>query len=90
MSASADTAVSPSARLAFLGVFGAGLLCLTALGATMPVLPRYVTGSLGAGNLAVGITIGAFAIGAVAARPFAGRVAAVSYTHLTLPTILLV
>jgi len=75
VSAPATTAVSPSSRLAFLGVFGAGLLCLTALGATMPVLPRYVTGSLGAGNVAVGITIGAFAIGAVAARPFAGRVA---------------
>ena len=69
------TDAPPSPRLAFLGVFGAGLLCLTALGATMPVLPRYVTGSLGAGNVAVGITIGAFAIGAVAARPFAGRVA---------------
>jgi MFS family permease len=71
-----STVAAPSSpRLAFLGVFGAGLLCLTALGATMPVLPRYVTGPLGAGNVAVGVTIGAFAIGAVAARPFAGRVA---------------
>ena len=70
------SAAAPSSpRLAFVGVFGAGLLCLTALGATMPVLPRYVTGPVGAGNVAVGITIGAFAIGAVAARPFAGRVA---------------
>ena len=73
MSAAAPAPSAP--RLAFVGVFGAGLLCLTALGATMPVLPRYVTGPVGAGNVAVGITIGAFAIGAVAARPFAGRVA---------------
>jgi MFS family permease len=72
----AAPAAEPRARLlAFLGVFGAGLLSLTALGATMPVLPRYVTGPLGAGSVAVGVTIGAFAIGAVLARPFAGRVA---------------
>ena len=75
MTAATTTTAPPSPRLAFIGVFGAGLLCLTALGATMPVLPRYVTGPVGAGNVAVGITIGAFAIGAVAARPFAGRVA---------------
>lgn len=74
MTASATT-IPRSPRLAFLGVFGAGLLCLTALGATMPVLPRYVTGPVGAGNVAVGIVVGAFAVGAVVARPFAGRVA---------------
>ena len=53
----------------------AGLLGLTALGATMPVLPRYVTGPIGAGSVAVGVVVGAFAVGAVLARPFAGRFA---------------
>lgn len=70
----ATQAAVRSPRLAFAGVFGAGLLCLTALGATMPVLPRYVTGPVGAGSVAVGIVIGVFAVGAVLARPFAGRV----------------
>lgn len=72
---SAPAAIPRSTRLAFLGVFGAGLLCLTAIGATLPALPRYVTGPVGAGSVAVGIVIGAFAVGAVLARPFAGRVA---------------
>jgi MFS family permease len=75
MSAAAPAATPRGRLLAFFGVFASGLLCLTALGATMPVLPRYVTGPVGAGSVAVGVTIGAFAIGAVLARPFAGRVA---------------
>ena len=71
----ATAAVTGSRRLAFVGVFGAGLLCLTAIGATLPALPRYVTGPVGAGSVAVGIVIGAFAVGAVLARPLAGRLA---------------
>jgi MFS family permease len=64
-----------SPRRAFLGVFASGLLCLTALGAALPVLPRFVTGPIGAGDVAVGVVIGAFAVGAVGARPLAGRLA---------------
>ena len=41
----------------------------------MPALPRFVTGPFGAGNVAVGIVVGSFAVGAVLARPWAGRMA---------------
>ena len=37
------------------------------------MLPRYVRGPLGAGDVAVGFVVGAFAFTAVVARPFAGR-----------------
>ena len=39
-----------------------------------PVLPDYVEKSLGRGPVAVGIAVGAFAVGAVMLRPFAGRI----------------
>ena len=41
----------------------------------LPVLPRYVDGPLGAGNVAVGIVIGSYAITGLLLRPFAGRFA---------------
>ena len=72
--AASDTRVT-SPRLAFLGVFSAALLGMTAIGATLPALPRYVTGPLGAGSVAVGVVIGAFAVGAVLTRPLSGRLA---------------
>jgi len=71
----ADDATVRAPRLAFLGVFGSGFLSLTALGAALPVLPRYVTGPVGAGDVAVGVVIGAFAVGAIGARPLAGGLA---------------
>jgi MFS family permease len=60
---------------AFALLFGATLLAFLAVGAVIPVLPRYVTGPLGAGDLAVGVVLGAFAATAVAARPLGGRAA---------------
>lgn len=60
---------------AFVGVVGATLLSFLAVGATIPVLPRYVTGPLSSGDLAVGIVIGAFAFTAVIGRPVGGRLA---------------
>ena len=39
-----------------------------------PVLPHYVEDELAAGTVAVGVAVGAFAFGAVALRPFAGRI----------------
>lgn len=41
----------------------------------LPVLPRYVKGPLDAGNVAVGVVIGAYAITGLIGRPFAGRLA---------------
>jgi MFS family permease len=62
-------------RSAFAGVFASTLLCFLAVGAVLPVLPRYVTGPLGAGDVAVGIVTGAFAATAVIGRPIGGRIA---------------
>ncbi len=63
------------ALVAFLGVFSATLLCFLAIGAVLPILPRYVTEELGAGNVAVGVVVGAFAISALVGRPVGGRLA---------------
>ena len=41
----------------------------------LPVLPRYVHGPLGAGNVAVGVVIGSYAITGLLLRPLAGRLA---------------
>lgn len=67
-----------SARIvtpAFAGVFAAALSCFLAIGAVLPVLPRYVAGPVGAGDLAVGVVVGAFALSAVVGRPIGGRMA---------------
>ncbi|MEY2457973.1 MAG: hypothetical protein QOK06_3131 [Acidimicrobiaceae bacterium] len=60
---------------AFVGVFAATLLGFLAVGGVLPVLPRYVRGPIGAGDLAVGIVIGAFAFTAVIGRPVGGHMA---------------
>lgn len=60
-------------RLRFAGLFTGALLSFLGLGAVLPVLPRYVTGPLGAGSVAVGFVMGAFAFSAVVSRPIAGR-----------------
>jgi len=60
---------------AFLGVFGSVLCGFLAIGAVLPVLPKYVHGPLGAGDVAVGIVTGAFACTAVIGRPVGGRLA---------------
>lgn len=44
-----------------------------ALGSLLPTLPRYVEDELGGGSVAVGVTVGAFALAAAVLRPFAGR-----------------
>jgi MFS family permease len=67
--------VRRSPRAAFAGIFVVTLLSLTAVGAVLPVIPRYVRGPLDLGNIAVGVAVGAFAITALASRPLAGHVA---------------
>ncbi len=51
-----------------------GLCYFIALAMLTPVLPDYVEKSLGGGSIAVGIAVGAFAVGAIVLRPFAGRI----------------
>jgi MFS family permease len=64
-----------AARVAFAGIFVVTGLGLLSVGATLPVLPRYVTGPLGGGDLEVGIVTGAFAVTGLACRPLAGHLA---------------
>jgi MFS family permease len=63
------------ARRAFAAIFLVTGLGLLAVGATLPVLPRYVDGPLGGGDFEVGVVSGAFAITGLACRPIAGRLA---------------
>ena len=63
------------AHAAFAGIFVVTLLGLISVGATLPVLPRYVKGPLDGGDLEVGIVTGAFAITGLACRPLAGHFA---------------
>ena len=62
-------------RAAFAGVFVVTMLTLLAVGAVLPVLPRYVKGPLGSGDLAVGIVIGSYAVFGLLCRPLAGGLA---------------
>jgi MFS family permease len=65
----------PRPGAAFAGVFAVTFCGLLAVGAVLPVLPRYVHGPLGAGNIAVGVVIGSYAATGLLLRPFAGRLA---------------
>lgn len=57
----------------FLLVTGAGSAYFLALGALIPIVPRYVKDELHGGSTQVGLAVGAFAVGAVLLRPWAGR-----------------
>ena len=74
MSATATPAVARPG-VAFAGVFAVTFSGLLAVGAVLPVLPRYVHGPLGEGDVAVGIVVGSYAVTGLLLRPFAGRLA---------------
>ena len=57
----------------FILVVTSGLAYFIALGAVLPVVPQYVKHELGGDDLSVGIAVGALFVGAVALRPYAGR-----------------
>jgi MFS family permease len=65
----------PHPGLSFAGLFAVTFCGLVAVGAVLPVLPRYVRGPLGDGDLAVGIVVGAYAVTGLLLRPVAGRLA---------------
>ena len=58
---------------AFVLVGVATLAYFTADGLLLPAVPLYVEGPLGGGDVAVGITVGAFSVTALLLRPWAGR-----------------
>jgi MFS family permease len=57
----------------FLLIVAATFALFTAVGAVIPVIPRYVDGPLDGGGLAVGLVVGAFFAATLLARPLAGR-----------------
>jgi len=59
----------------FITVAAAELAYFTADGILLPALPRFVTGPLGGGNVAVGLIVGAFSLSAFFLRPLAGGLA---------------
>jgi len=70
-----EAQVVPHPGAAFAGVFTVTFFGLVAVGAVLPVIPRYVHGPLGGGNVAVGLVIGSYAVTGLLLRPFAGRLA---------------
>ena len=66
------TSISPR-RAAFAGIFVVTGLGLLSVGATLPVIPRYVQGPIGGSAFEVGLVTGAFAITGLACRPIAGN-----------------
>jgi MFS family permease len=59
----------------FAGIFAVTFAGLIAVGAVLPVLPRYVHGPLDGGNIAVGVVVGSYAATGLLLRPIAGRFA---------------
>jgi MFS family permease len=58
----------------FAVVMIAAFAYFTAMGATLPTVPRFVEGELGGGGAAVGVGVGVYAVSAAALRPFVGRI----------------
>jgi MFS family permease len=62
-------------RIVFAGIFAVTGLGLVTIGASLPVLPKYVTGPIGGGDVAVGVVTGAFAATGLLFRPVGGAIA---------------
>jgi MFS family permease len=84
VSAAGQTERQPPGRLerllgpgwqAFAGIFVVTNLGLLAIGATLPVLPRFVSQELNGSDFEVGVVTGAFALTGIVCRPIAGNFA---------------
>lgn len=60
---------------AFVLIALATLAYFVAENVVLPILPLYVRGPLGGGDVAVGVVVGAFSVTALLVRPWAGRLA---------------
>lgn len=58
---------------AFVLIVASAFAVFSAVGAVIPVLPRYVDGPLGGGGTAVGVVVGSFFVATLLIRPLAGR-----------------
>jgi MFS family permease len=56
-------------------LFAATLINVLGIGAVIPVLPLFVKGPIGGGDVAVGLVIGAFSVTGILMRPISGRIA---------------
>ena len=65
---------NPALRFNLLALFATGLCFWAGLAALLPVLPLYIE-SLGANSQQIGLVMGSFAIGLLAARPSLARMA---------------
>jgi MFS family permease len=65
--------VAGLASSTFVLIMAAAFALFTAVGAVVPVLPRYVVGPLDGGGVAVGFVVGSFFVATLLARPLAGR-----------------
>jgi MFS family permease len=68
-----SSAREPLLTARFVVVVTSGIFYFMALGALLPVVPRYVDKELGGNDVAVGVAVGALAVGAILLRPLAGR-----------------
>lgn len=71
----ADAGDRPANFRAIASIPFAVLFSFMAIGSVLPVLPLYVKGPIGAGDVAVGVVVGAFAVTAAIGRPLGGRLA---------------
>ncbi len=69
------TDVEPLFTKAFVALGVAELAYFTAVGVSIYALPLFVTGPVGGSEAAAGLAFGAFAISALALRPYVGRLA---------------
>jgi MFS family permease len=74
VSGARDPAPEPLLTRRFVIVVTSGVFYFIAMGAVLPVVPRYVDHRLGGDDVAVGVAVGALAVGAILLRPLAGRV----------------
>ena len=68
--------IAPEAPLLsreFLILAASTMLFFGAMGAANPVLPRFISGELGASDAMVGLVVGSFAVASLLFRPFLGR-----------------
>jgi MFS family permease len=76
MVAGCNMIVMPPQRLLtkpFVAVTAATAAFFVYVGMLVPLLPRFIEDELGAGELGVGLSVSAFAVAAIAARPLIGR-----------------
>ena len=78
MSAMTNTGNQEQARLLtrpFLIVTATALVFFIYIGMLIPIVPLFIEGPLELGEFGIGLTIAAFAVAAIIARPFLGRIA---------------